>query len=137
MAKQKSFSRVEQNVRHSFRSDLNIADSTEDVKKFFVYAVQDFIDQAFDGRVAVEYEDIALDLDSNNGYLLSDRLRNNKDFVKAFANSDIPQIFARMAENAIHHISHLENKLPDKTEAKMYPTPTHSGHKFRNPPVKK
>ena len=98
MAKQKSFSRVEQNVRHTFRSDMNHADSTEDVKKFFVYAVQDFIDQAFEGRVAIEYEDIALDQDAEKGFLLSDKLRHNKEFAKAFANSDIPQIFARLAE---------------------------------------
>ena len=137
MAKQKSFSRVENNVRHAFRNSLNIADSTEDVKKFFVYAMQDLVDQAFEGRVTFEYEDIALDLNTENGFILSENLRQNKEFAKAFANSDLPQIFARLAENAMHYIRHFEDKHPDKTEAKMYPTPDHSGHFFRNPPVKK
>ena len=137
MAKQKSFSRVEQNVRHTFRNNLNIADSTEDVKKFFVYAVQDFIEQAFEERVIVNYEDVSLDQGAASGYKLSPSLKNNKEFSKALANSDIPQIIERFAENALDHIKHLEGKHPDKTEAKMYPKPNHSGHFFRNKPVGK
>lgn len=79
----------------------------------------------------------SLDQDAENGFILSTTLRNDKEFSKAFTKSDIPQIIARFAENAIHHIKHLENKLSDKTEAKMYPTPSHSGHLYRKPPQKK
>lgn len=134
MKQQKSFTRVEQNVRHSFRNNLNIADSIEDVKKFFIYAVQDFIDQAFEGRVLVDYADVELDPGADNGFRFSSALRGNKEFSTAYGNSDIPQIIARMAENALHHVKHLEEKHPDKSEAKMYPTPSHSGRFFRNPP---
>ena len=37
MARQLSFSKYEQELRPELRQNLNIAESTEDVKKFFVY----------------------------------------------------------------------------------------------------
>ena len=38
MKKQKSFAHIEQELRHTYRNNLNIAESDEDVKKFFTYA---------------------------------------------------------------------------------------------------
>ena len=40
MARQLSFSKYEQELRPELRQNLNIAESTEDVKKFFVYTIQ-------------------------------------------------------------------------------------------------
>jgi len=137
MEKQKSFTKIEQEVRHNYRKNLNIADSTEDVKKFFVYAVQDFIERAFDGRITVEFDDISLDREAEEGFICGTFLRENKEFMQCWENSDLPKIIGRLAENAINHIKHLEEKLPDKTEAKMYPTPSHSGRRFTNLPQKK
>jgi hypothetical protein len=40
MARQLSYSKYEQELRPELRQNMNIAESTEDVKKFFVYTIQ-------------------------------------------------------------------------------------------------
>lgn len=136
MKKQISFAKIEQNVRQSFRQNLNTAESDEDVKKFFVYAVQDLIKQALAGKVHVEYIEVLLDQEEKDGFALSQNLQQNEEFIEAWMNSDLKPIMQRFAETAIKHMKHL-GRHPDKTEAKMYPTPSHAGRKFTNPPAKK
>lgn len=134
MSEHKSFSKIEQDVRHTFRNNLNTADSTEDVKKFFVYAVQDVIEQVFQGKLEITFDDIWLDQDTEAGFVINKTLKSNPEFHQLTENSDILQIIARMAEKANAHIIHLEQKHPDKTEAKMYPTASHAGRFFKKTP---
>ena len=47
------------------RENLSLAESTEDVKKFFVYAVKEFLERALEGQISFEYEDIALKTGQN------------------------------------------------------------------------
>jgi hypothetical protein len=122
MRKQVSFSKYEQDVRGSFREMVNSAESVEDVKKFFVYAFQDLLDKALEGKVAVEYEDVHLEPNEKSGYSIGNRLLGIQDFVLAWKNSDLAHIVGRLAESAIKRCKRLEEHR-DKTEAKMYPTP--------------
>jgi hypothetical protein len=137
MEKQKSFAKIEQDLRHMFRNNLNISESDEDVKKFFVYAVKDLLEQAHEGRITIEYNDISLGLDEVDGFVFSAALKKDDTFMKLWNNSDLPKIVKRMAESALNRIKHLEEKHPDKTEAKIYPTPSHGGHHFTNRPIKR
>ena len=137
MEKQESFAKIEQDVRHTFRDNLNNAESDEDVKKFFVYAVRDLMEQAYEGQVTIEYDDISLDLKAAGGFVCSKSLNKDKVFMQVWRNSDLPRIVERMAEKALNRIKHLEERHPDKTEAKMYPTPSHSGQRFTNKPGKR
>jgi len=137
MEKQESFAKIEQDVRHTFRDNLNNAESDEDVKKFFVYAVRDLMEQAYEGQVTLEYDDISLDLEAAGGFVCSKSLNKDKVFMQVWRNSDLPRIVERMAESALNRIKHLEKKHPDKTEAKIYPTPAHSGQRFTNKPGKR
>lgn len=137
MEKQKTFTRIEQDVRHNYRNNLNLAESTEDVKKFFAYAIQDLIDRGLDGRVKVDFADISLAPQAPEGFTCSAALRENPEFRQSWGHSDLPSIIGRFAESASHRIKHLEDKHPDKTEAKMHQIPSHSGHRFSNPPPKK
>lgn len=137
MEKQKTFTRIEQDVRHNYRNNLNLAESTEDVKKFFTYAVQDLIDRGLNGRVKVDFADISLAPHAPEGFACSAALRENPEFRQIWEHSDLVSIIGRFAESASHRIKHLEDRHPDKTEAKMYPTPSHSGHRFSNPTQKK
>jgi len=136
MKKQTSFAKIDQNIRQFFRQNLNTAESDEDVKKFFVYAVQDLIKQALAGKVIVEYTDVLLDQEKKEGFALDENLKQNEEFMEAWGNSDLKSIIQRFAEAAIKHLKHLD-KHRDKTETKMYPTPSHAGWKFTNPPSKK
>ena len=137
MVKQKSFAKIEQDIRHTFRNNLNNAESDEDVKKFFVYAVKDLVEQAHEGRITIEYDDISLDPENADGFVFSSTLKKDKTFMHLWNNSDLPSIVERMAESGLNRIKHLEEKHPDKTEAKIYPTSSHAGRSFSKRPPKR
>ena len=122
MTKQASFSKIEKELRAGLREDINNAESTEDVKKFFVYAVQGLLDRVLEGQVRVEYEHISLAPDQREGYTLSPVLFGDRHLKQVWNTSDLPHIVKRMAQFAVKRYKHLE-KHPDKTEAKMYPRP--------------
>lgn len=122
MKRQFSFSKYEREVRPMLRENLNRSESTEDVKKFFVYAFRDLMNRVSVGRLAVEYEDILLDLLERDGFLIGDRLGATPDFVSLWNDSDLPHIVKRMAESAIKRHKYLDRHR-DKTETKMYPIP--------------
>jgi hypothetical protein len=134
MAKIKSFSKIEREVQHVYRNNLNIADSNEDVKKFFAYAALDLFDRVFEGRVIANFEDIRLDPGAETGFKLGANLLANLEFTRTYRNSDMATILQKLAESGSNHIKHLEDKHPDKTEAKIYPTQSHVGRYRKNTP---
>lgn len=134
MGKHISYSHVENEIRAHFRNNLNQAESSEDVKKFFVYAVQELLGKAFEGKIIVDFGDIELtEGDEEQAFIIHKRLLHDIVFMDAWYNSDLPTIVQRLARTAIKHVKHF-GKMPDKTEAKMFPTPTHGGQSFKNPP---
>ena len=68
MARQLSFSKYEQELRPELRQNLNIAESTEDVKKFFVYTIQKLFGRVLEGKEVFTYEDIRLDPQEQSGF---------------------------------------------------------------------
>lgn len=119
MEKQISFVKAEHDVRPGFRRDLSIAESTEDVKKFFVYAAKGLVEKAFEGKVSLENGDIRLDPGQKDGFVASGRLLGNQDFLEAWNNSDLRPILKRMASAAAKRYLHLE-KHSEKTESKIF-----------------
>lgn len=130
-----SFTKAENAVRHEFWQNLNNAESTEDIKKFFVYAVQDLIEFAFNERVTVEFDDIRLMPEQDDGFVLSDNLRHNKDIAEALESTDLHAILVRFAATAIKHYRHLDRHR-DKTESKMFPTVARKGKEFHEAQTK-
>ena len=122
MTMQISFSKYEQALRGDYRKKINSAESTEDVKKFFVRTVIELFEKALDRKVVVDYDDVHLDPKRKDGFVISERLRTVPGFVSAWSGSDLPDIVRRMAESAIKRHKRLEAHR-NKTEAKMYPTP--------------
>lgn len=120
MTRQVSYSKIEKEVRPGLREKINMAESTEDVKKFFVYAVKELLDRILEGRIEVDFEQVALAPDEEDGYTLSPALLHDPLFKEVWEISDLPHIVRRMAEVAVKRYIHLE-KHPDKTEAKMFP----------------
>ena len=136
MKKGKSFAKLEQDVRDMFRRNLGEAESVEDVKKFFTYAVKHLFDAALENKVTVDHNDFWLDSEQAEGFSLSEHLLRDEAFQEAWNYTDLRQIVRRMAETAHKHFLHFE-KHRDKTERKMYPTPSHGGQRFSNPPATK
>lgn len=119
MTKQLSFSKFEHAVLPSFRKNINLAESSEDVKKFFVYTTQRLFGDIFAGALTFHYTDIALTPKGvEQNYVVSDRLLTSADFNALWQGSDLPQVLNRLAATAVNRCKHLE-KHPEKTAAKI------------------
>ena len=118
MTEQESFTKHEHTILPNFRENINRSESTEDVKKFFTYSVQELFKHVFEGRITFEYEDVSLTPESDSSYRLSERILNSKDFSSVWKNSDLPRVISRLAESALHRYKHLK-KNPEKTGSKI------------------
>lgn len=102
---------------------LSKAESTEDVKKFYYQTVRDLLKEICDLLPEdVEIQDIQLNLDRGEGYLLSDNLMDGARLRPLMQDSDLDVILERLSEHAWSRYRRLE-KNPAKTESKMYPIP--------------
>ncbi|HDS17329.1 MAG TPA: hypothetical protein ENN66_12145 [Proteobacteria bacterium] len=118
MSTQLSFTKFENELLPEFRNKINLVESEEDVKKFFVYTVQNLFTRVFSKKNNYSYADIALDPGTENGFVLGTTLTATTDFKALWENSDLPNIVGRLAKNAVKRCLHLE-KHPEKTEAKI------------------
>lgn len=118
MTRMQSFSKAENDLLPKFRKLTNEAESTEDVKKFFVYCMQELFTQAFAGRLELRFGDIELVPEGGRFFSIDKEILSREDFTETWQSSDLPQIVARFAELAIGRYKHLE-KNPKKTEAKI------------------
>ncbi|MDT8336118.1 MAG: hypothetical protein RQ753_10510 [Desulfurivibrionaceae bacterium] len=119
MSKQMSFSKIENTILPEFRNKINHAESTEDLKKFFIYSVQDVFNHVFSGKkMTFDFDDISMLPDSEPHYQLGKRLLASKDFMEVWNESDLPQVIGRLANTAAKHHTRL-GKNPGKTEAKI------------------
>ena len=122
MEKQISVAKYEHGVLPGFRNKLSKAESTEDVKKFFVYTVREllvnvFQDNKYHGFNAIELSPsgeppYTLDAAGVSGEAFGD------EFFNVWENSDLPRVIADLAEAALHRRRHLA-KNPEKTTAKI------------------
>jgi glycyl-tRNA synthetase beta subunit len=118
MAKKHSFTKYENELLPAFRQKLNLAESTEDVKKFFTYTMQDLFKRIFEQDIDLVYEDITLTPDMEHPVTISDRIRSLDSFQDLQDNSDLPHVIDRMARAALNRHKHL-GRNPEKTEAKI------------------
>ena len=122
MARQLSFSKYEQELRPELRQNLNIAESTEDVKKFFVYTIQKLFGRVLEGKGPFHYEDIQLMPLEQSGFIISDKVLGDPEFAAVWQNSDLSNIVKRIADAASNRHKHLQ-KNPAKTESKICQAP--------------
>ena len=118
MSNQTSYRKYEQEILPNYRNRLNQAESTEDVKKFFNYAVQELFAKIFSHSMQFDFEDISLDPNFSPPYKLSDRIMSNREFLAVHDQSDLKQILEKLAETAINRYKHLE-KHPERTNSKI------------------
>jgi hypothetical protein len=118
MTERLSFTKYENECLPRFRQKINEAESTEDVKKFFVYTVKDLLESVFEGDMEIQYDDVSLKPSSKSQYAVSERLLSSKHFKSIWSRSDLPRMIARFAESAIRRCRRLE-KHHEKTDAKI------------------
>jgi len=118
MTKQHSFTKHEHMIIPNFRNNINHAESTEDVKKFFVYTIQELFEHIFEKNLSCEYEDIRLLPSDDHFYKLSERLLSLDKFKIVWNDSDLPRVIFNLAETAVNRYKHLK-KGPEKTDSKI------------------
>jgi len=118
MDKQLSFTKHEREILPQLRENLNLAESTEDVKKFFAYAGKELFEHVLaDQHVRINYDDIVFDPENTPFYQVSERLRSHEAFLTVWKNSDLANLLSNMAATSKNRYIRLEKHL-DKTEAK-------------------
>lgn len=121
MTVQHSFSKIEKELLPAFRQQIGTAESTEDVKKNFVYTTSDLLGRATGGELKPRYEDIHLNPaadDDSRKFDFSGRIMDNPAFMAVWRDSDLPHIVSRFAASASNRYKHLE-KNPENSEAKI------------------
>ena len=118
MSNQQSFTKYENEILPDYRQKISRAESTEDVKKFFVYSSLDLLGRIFSPEMSFSYDDIALNPAGEPRYTLHQRLLDSADFSDMLESSDLSHILARLSEPAVNRYHHLA-KNPEKTKAKI------------------
>ncbi|MDA3785975.1 MAG: hypothetical protein PF568_03670 [Deltaproteobacteria bacterium] len=118
MSRQLSFTKFEKELLPDFRQKINLAESSEDVKKFYARTSMALFDKAFEGEFPLEFGDIMLQPGQVNKYVISDRLLASPDFTEVWNNSDLPNVLGRFTDMALNRMIHLE-KHPEKTDSKI------------------
>ncbi len=118
MSRQLSFTKHERKILPDYRQRISSAESTQDVKKFFVYMVDMLFNEIFPDKITLEDNDIKLTPGQSGGYQLSKRLRTKPEFNELWKTSDLSDLLERMAEVACNRYRHLE-KHPEKTSSKI------------------
>ena len=118
MSEQVSFKKCELRVLHGYREKISKAESTEDVKKSFVYTVKRLLEDVMGKGLRLNDEDIVLEPDRPPHYTMSKRILALNDLANRFNDSDLHHVICRLANSAVHRNCHL-NKHPEKTNAKI------------------
>ena len=112
-----SLTKYEHQVLPRLRDQLNQSESVEDVKKFFIATVQEFLSLATEGSLSASYDDITLVPGQTPYYSLSPEVAENAS-IKALTDSDLDAVLKRLAEQASHRHAHLM-KNNTKTNLKI------------------
>ena len=118
MTKQLSFTKQENEILPDFRQKLNLAESSEDVKKFFVYTIKHLLESIASDKISCMYEDVALRKDREPYFKLSPRLLASREFKAVWEGSDLPHVLSRLAKSAVNRYNRLE-KHAEKTDSKI------------------
>ncbi len=118
MGKQISIVKHENTILPGFRKKISRAESTEDVKKFFVYSVRELLVNIFQDKKFYDFDVIKLSPMGTPHYEFNKSISSSAEFSSVWKNSDLPRVIGHMAEAAIHRHWHLEKK-PEKTTSKI------------------
>ncbi len=120
MTTQHSYTKDEQELRKRFREMLDQVESDQDVKKFFYQIVRDLLERVAGESLDVEFEDVQLDYDRGEGYVIAARVLQQDALQARMQDSDLDAILNRFAETAWNTYRHWR-KNPEKTEQNVYP----------------
>ncbi len=118
MEKQISVVKYENNILPGFRNKINLAESSEDVKNFFIQAIRELLVNLFQDNGYQDFDAIKLSPEKEPFFELNNAMVTSGEFSQMWKNSDLRHVIRRMAETAAHRHGHLKKK-PAKTERKI------------------
>ena len=118
MSERISYTHFENSSQHSFRNLMNKAESTEDVKKFFVQTIMKLLDEVFKSSLELEYEYIKLKPANAPFFEISPELQSQDKFNETWNNSDLKNIIERFATSSMHRFRNLSGN-PKRTDTKI------------------
>ena len=118
MTTQFSFTKEEHKVIPNFRQQINLAESTEDVKKFFFYTARELLENILGAEADLDYEDISLLPHTSPYFVIGKRLSASDKFQEVWKDSDLNRVMGRLAETAVGRYRRLE-KHPEKDSSKI------------------
>jgi len=118
MSNQLSFTKFENDLLPGYRKQINMAESSEEVKTYYTRTALELLHKVFSAQINFDYNDIVLSPGTGRKFVLSQRLLESEEFSKVLNNSDLANILSRLSDSALNRYTHLE-KHPEKTEAKI------------------
>ena len=118
MVRQLSYTKYENKILPEFRQKLNKAESTEDVKKFFVQTVRILLGKILEKKVILSDEDISLMVSDEPHFKIGRQFRSSEEFKSIWRDSDLPNVLNRLAKSAIKRYKRLDRHL-EKTSSKI------------------
>lgn len=118
MTTQISFTKEEHKVLPNFRQQINLAESTEDVRKFFFYTAKELLESILGQEADLVYEDVSLSLEAPPFFVIGKRLSESAEFQDIWKDSDLSRVMRRLAETAVARYRRLE-KHPEKSSSKI------------------
>ncbi len=118
MAKQLSYTKYENEILPEFRQKLNMAESTEDVKKFFIQTIRVLLEKILEKKATISDEDISLMVDAEPHFKISRQFRSSEEFKSLWKDSDLSNVLNRLAKPAIKRHKRLDRHL-EKTSSKI------------------
>jgi hypothetical protein len=121
MTVQSSFTKVRNDLMHGFREKMSRAESTEDVRKFYVNTMLDLISRVVGQNTTLNPDDIRLSPESTDGYFLNPTVIDHPHFRAAWNDSDLPHIMDDFTQKALNRYSRLSTGN-EKTRLKIHHT---------------
>ena len=122
MSDKASYTKIENELAHSFRQRVNSAEDIGDVQKAFDAFLQTLLSRVSGTEVILDQGDVRVDPDAPDGFVLGPGLTRKADYARFLEHSDLPDILRRQAVEAVNRIKHLL-KHTERAEAKIFPRP--------------
>ena len=118
MVRQLSYTKYENKILPEFRQKLNKAESTEDVKKFFIQTIRILFEKILGKKITISDEDFSLMVNDEPYYKIGRQFRSSEEFKSLWKDSDLSNILHRLAKSAIKRHKRLDRHL-EKTSSKI------------------
>ena len=118
MVRQLSYTKYENEILPEFRQKLNQAESTEDVKKFFIQTMRILFEKILEKKVVIDDEDISLMVNETPHFKIGRRFHSSDELKSLWIDSDLSNVLDRLAKSAVKRYKRLDRHL-EKTSSKI------------------